>query len=72
MLHEITNKRNQNGVKSFCDQYRFFDGEHYVCEISGQINAAEMAQKFRSQGAKVRRLGDDVYVRLSDIKKINH
>jgi hypothetical protein len=67
MQIEITNKRNGNGVKDSSNQYRTFGGEHYSCVSSGQNNAAEIARRYKNQGIKVRRIGDDVYVRAIDL-----
>lgn len=70
MQIEINNKRNDNGVKNSYDQYRTFKGVHFACVSFGQINAAEIAQGYRAQGARVRRIGDDVYVAAEDLGRL--
>lgn len=63
MQIELTNRRNENGVKNSSDQYRVIGGELYVCVSFGQINSTEIAEGLRAEGKKVRRINDDVYVR---------
>jgi hypothetical protein len=70
MQIKVTNQRNPNGVKNSCDQYRFIKGVHFACVSFGQINSAEIANGFKAQGARVRRIGDDVYVAAEDVRKI--
>jgi hypothetical protein len=67
---QISNKRNDSGVKNFTDQYRIINGVHFFCAISGQINAGEKAAEYKAKGARVRRVGDDVYVASEDLEKI--
>jgi hypothetical protein len=57
-----TNERNLNGVKDSSNQYRVIKGVVYNCVSFGQINSAEIAQGYKAEGRKVRRIGDDVYV----------
>lgn len=63
----ITNKRNQNGVKASCDQYRTFNGEHFIC-WSWDFDA-EMIAEYRAAGIKVRVVKGEMYIRHADIEK---
>lgn len=63
---EKQNKRNQTGVKWFCDQYRTINGHHYECWADGLYRDLLLAEKARleAQGHHVRRIKDSLYVRV--------
>lgn len=64
MQVEISNKRNEHGVKYSCDQYRTFNRHHYVCWMSF-IND-DLIKAYRAAGVRVRRIKEDLYVHRMD------
>jgi len=64
---QITNKRNQHGVKNSCDQYRTIKGEHYIQWTSDFDE--KMVAEYRVAGVKVRIIGGEMYIRQGDTQK---
>jgi hypothetical protein len=65
MQIEITNKRNEHGVKYSADQYRTINGEHYICWMF--YVDAEIVEAYRAAGLKCRAIKGELYLRNSDI-----
>jgi len=65
MQIEVTNRRNQHGVKDSCDQYRTICGEHYI-QWAYDFNK-EMINSYRGAGLKCYVVKGELYIRKSDV-----
>lgn len=67
MQIEVTNKRNDSGVKNSSDQYRTFNGQHYICWMS-YIND-DLITAYKKAAVRIRRIKSDLYVHHLDIDR---
>jgi hypothetical protein len=61
---QLTNRRNQNGVKASCDLYRHFNGELFVAWLI--YPTAERIAAYRAAGVRCRRLKQDLFIHDDD------
>ena len=68
-MGQITNKRNQHGVKDQSDCYRTINGQHYECWFDGRTDEFLNKQKKEliEKGYRVLKIKDSLFV--SEIKK---
>lgn len=65
MQSQTNNKRNQNGVKNSCDQYRTINGERWI-QWTSNFNQ-QTVKLYRAAGVKVRVVGgDELFIRQVD------
>lgn len=66
---QITNRRNENGVKSSIDLYRTIKGERFVCWSAGEATA-ETAKQYRAAGIRARFMAGELFVHADDVALI--
>jgi hypothetical protein len=63
---QLTNRRNRNGVKASCDQYRHFNGNLYIAWLI--YVTPERVAAYRAAGIRCRRVKGELYIHDDDRK----